>query len=66
LFNCFSEGYGGFECYINTELQVIYRILPKNYTAPSIDSNGIKIADLEFDKWNVLVIEHEKPFLARA
>jgi hypothetical protein len=45
---------------------VIYRILPKNYTAPSVDSNGIKIADLEFDKWNVLVIEHEKPFLARA
>ena len=66
LFNCFSEGYGGFECYINPQYQVIYRILPRHYSPPTIESNGVKVADVLMDQWNVLVIEHDKPYLARA
>jgi hypothetical protein len=66
LFNCFSEGYGGFECYVNQQLQVMYRVLPKVYSAPTSDSNGVKVAELQPNQWNLLVIEHDKPYLARA
>lgn len=66
LFNCFADGYGGFECYINQQFQVVYRILPKNYNSPTADSNGVKLFDVVLDQWNTLVIEHEKPYLARA
>lgn len=66
LFNCFAEGYGGFECYLNPSYQVIYRVLPKNYSPPTVESNGVKVADVQVDQWNVLVIEHDKPYLARA
>ena len=69
LFNCFSSGYGGFECYF-IGFKLFYRILPPlNYTPPSADSNGVLIADFSATapgKWNFLAIEHEKPFLARA
>jgi hypothetical protein len=66
LLNCFSEGYGGFECYINPSFQVIYRVLSKNYSPPTVESNGVKIADVVLDQWNVIFIEHDKPYLARA
>lgn len=66
LFNCFAEGQGGFECYLNLQLQVIYRVLPKIYSSATSESNGVKIADALQDQWNVLVIEHDKPYLARA
>jgi hypothetical protein len=66
LFNCYSEGYGGFECYINPSYHVLYRVLPKNYNPPTIESNGIKVADIQPDQWNLLVIDHNKPYLARA
>jgi hypothetical protein len=45
---------------------VIYRVLPKVYSPPTLESNGVKVADLALDQWNVLVIEHDKPYLARA
>lgn len=66
LFNCYSEGYGGFECYINPSYHVLYRVLPKNYNPPTIESNGIKVAEIQPDQWNLLVIDHNKPYLARA
>jgi len=49
LFNCFAEGYGGFECYINQQYQVVYRILPKSYNVPTVESNGVKLSDIQLD-----------------
>lgn len=66
LFNCFAEGYGGFECYLNPNYQVIYRVLPRSYSPPTVNSNGVKVADVQTEQWNQLVIEHDKPHLARA
>ena len=47
LFNCFAEGYGGFECYLNPNYQVIYRVLPRSYSPPTVSSNGVKVADVQ-------------------
>jgi hypothetical protein len=45
LFNCYSQGYGGFECYV-VERKLFYRILPKNqYTPPTPNSNGISLGE---------------------
>lgn len=67
LFNCYSSGFGGFECYFKQQ-KLFYRILPPSaYVPPTADSNGILVAELTMtNKWNYLAIEHEKPFLARA
>jgi hypothetical protein len=66
LFNCFSAGSGGFECYFN-KTKLFYRILPPSpYQPPTGDSNGILIQEFTSDRWNFLAIEHDKPFLARA
>jgi hypothetical protein len=66
LFNCYSVGFGGFECYFK-ENKLFYRILaPTPYAPPNSDSNGVAIAEFPPDKWNYIAIEHEKPFLARA
>jgi len=66
LFNCYSCGYGGFECYFN-QSKLLYRILPPiPYQAPTVDSNGFLISEFAADKWNYLALEHDKPFLARA
>ena len=40
--------------------------MPKNYNSPTFESNGVKLFDVILDQWNTLVIEHEKPYLARA
>jgi len=66
LFNCFAEGYGGFECYLNPHYQVVYRVLSRAYSPPTIESNGVKVADVQLEQWSVLVLEHDKPYLARA
>jgi hypothetical protein len=43
LFNCFSSGFGGFECYFN-KTKLYYRILPPSpYQPPTVESNGILI-----------------------
>lgn len=66
LFNCYSAGFGGFECYFK-HTKLFYRILPPQvYTPPSSDSNGVEIAEFQPDRWNYLAIEHEKPFISRA
>ena len=66
LFNCFSSGYGGFECYFN-QTKLLYRILPPTaYVPPTTDSNGVLISDFQPEKWNYIGIEHDKPLLARA
>ena len=36
------------------------------YSPPTVESNGVKVAEVAQDQWNVLVIEHDKPYLARA
>jgi hypothetical protein len=66
LFNCYSQGYGGFECYFNQN-KLLYRILPPiAYQPPTTDSNGFLVSEFQTGKWNYLAIEHDKPFLARA
>ena len=66
LFNCSSNGSGGFECYLNGN-KLFYRILPPNNNfPPKVDSNGILITELTPNKWYFLGLEHEKPYLARA
>ena len=47
-------------------MQVMYRVLSKVYSTPTAESNGVKVAELVQDQWNLLVIEHDKPYLARA
>jgi len=66
LFNCNSNGFGGFECYFN-ENRLYYRILPPmSYSAPTVESNGVLIGEFTPNKWHFLGLEHDKPFLARA
>ena len=66
LFTCFAEGYGGFECYLNAQFQIIYRVLARTYSKPTADSNGVKVAEIQPDQWNLFAIQHDKPYLARA
>jgi hypothetical protein len=65
LFNCFSQQYGGFECYF-VERKLFYRIIPRVYTPPTVNSNGVLIGEFEPRKWYFLGIEHDKPFISRA
>ena len=66
LFNCASNGYGGFECYFKGNC-LYYRILaPVAYSPPTTSSNGVLIAEFTPGKWNYLALEHDKPFISRA
>ena len=58
-------GHGGFECYLNG-MKLCYRILPKQYSSPTVNSNGVQIGEFLPDKWYFLALEHDAPYMTQA